>query len=71
MISNFELVRNSAKQNYDELWTIYKYCSNSNLNGSEIGKHITNFELFSPALKWIILAQIKGLDIIDPKRGKF
>ena len=68
MSSNHELVRNCAKQNYEELQSIFKY--DYNLNGSLMGRHIKNFELFSPALKWIIHAQIKGLDAVDPKRGK-
>ena len=68
MSSNHELVRNCAKQNYEELQSIFKY--DYNLSGSQMGKHIKNFELFSPALKWIIHAQVKGLDTVDPKRGE-
>ena len=68
MSSNPELVRNCARQNYDELQSIFKY--DYSLSGSKMGRHITNFDLFSPALKWIIHAQIKGLDAVDPKRGK-
>ena len=42
------------------------------LNPSHYVKNagISNFELFSPALRWIIHAQLKGLDIVDPLRGK-
>ena len=68
MTSNSELVRNAARQNYEEIMAIYKYCSSN--NASLMSKHISNFELFSPALRWIIHAQLKGLDIVDPLRGK-
>ena len=68
MSSNHDLVRSCARQNYDELQTIFKY--DYSLSNSQMGKHMSNFDLFSPALKWIIRAQIKGLELVDPKRGK-
>ena len=68
MSSNHDLVRSCARQNYDELQTIFKY--DYSLSKSQMAKHISNFDLFSPALKWIIRAQIKGLELVDPKRGK-
>ena len=68
MSSNHDLVRSCARQNYDELQTIFKY--DYSLRKNEMAKHISNFDLFSPALKWIIRAQIKGLELVDPKRGK-
>ena len=71
MPSNHDVVRICAKQNYDELLTMFKSGYSANLNGNETGKHITNFDLISPALKWIITSQIKGLDAVDPKRGIF
>ena len=71
MPSNDEVVRACAKQNYDELLTIFKCGYTAHLNGHETGKHITNFDLFSPALKWIITSQLKGLDTVSSKRGIF
>ena len=68
MSSNHDLVRSCARQNYDELQNIFKY--DYRLSNSQMGKHISNFDLFTPALKWIIRAQIKGLELVDPKRGK-
>ena len=71
MASNLDLVRKSAKQNYDELLALLKQTNPSfNVIDNTSVTNTTNYDLFWPALKWIIHAQVKGLDTVDPIRGK-
>ena len=70
MGSNLKLVRNIARQNYEELITIIKYKDSSKTNQHEGHKGKTSYDTFAPAIKWITHAQITGIDIDDPKRGK-
>ena len=72
MASNLDLVRKSAKQNYDELLVLFKPTNQSFnvIDNNTSVTNTTNYDLFWPALKWIIHAQVKGLDTVDPIRGK-
>ena len=70
MGSNLNLVRNISRQNYEELITIIKYKDSSKTNQHEGHKGKTSYDTFAPAIKWITHAQITGIDIDDPKRGK-
>ena len=70
MGSNIKLVRNIARQNYEELITIIKYKNISNTSQNEGNKSKTSYDTLAPAIKWITHAQITGIDIDDPKRGK-
>ena len=65
-----KLVRNIARQNYEELKTIIKYKNISNTSQNEGNKSKTSYDTFAPAIKWITHSQITGIDIDDPKRGK-
>ena len=65
-----KLVRNIARQNYEELKTIIKYKNISNTSQNEGNKSKTSYDTLAPAIEWITHAQITGIDIDDPKRGK-
>lgn len=65
-----QLVRNIARQNYEELITIIKYKDSSTTNQNEKHMSKTSYDTFAPAIKWITHAQITGIDMDDPKRGK-
>ena len=70
MGSNLKLVRSIARQNYEELITIMKCKDSSRTNQNEGHKSKASYDTFAPAIKLITHAQITGINIDDPKRGR-
>lgn len=66
--TNPELVRQTARHNYEEFMSIYSRCgiNDVRLNGSLTT--LQYLKLFSPPLKWLINAHFIGMDADSPGR---
>ncbi len=68
MANNPDLVRKTARQNYDEFIAIYRYCGIDNVRfeGSiSVKKYL---EMFTPIMKWLLSSQMIGLPLESPGR---